>query len=113
MNDQDKERDQERDKELDGILDPLRSIEPDQHTVARWAKVIHHEAGRKSFAENARKIPKSVEWFVAASIGFLTAMAMERFVDSRSNSNGRIADYNNEVYSGVDATEMILVAIQE
>lgn len=100
MNDYNKDRDEE----LDTLLEPLRTEHPGDRQIEGWLTRLRRE-GRQSW--QARLIARTTEWAVAASIGFFVAMAMGQ------GGLTQDADVSKEDYSGIDATQMQLVAITE
>jgi hypothetical protein len=91
----------QRDQELDALLEPLRASNPDDITTARWQAALRAEKS----ASRKRRLSRIVEWALAASFGFVLAVVVGRFG----------ADHKHEetAYSGIDATEMRLVANTE
>lgn len=93
------------DAELDALLSPLKEIKASDARLEKWRQLVDEELsiGRTGEAKvvtisfNRRVI----EWAVAASIGFVVAAAWMGLSKKESAE-----DY----FSGVDATEMHLVA---
>jgi hypothetical protein len=90
----------ERDKELDSLLSPLESVRPSDIQIAKWRAALKREANQTG----RRRLPRVGEWLLAASAGFLLAIILGQL-------NG--SDHDTTAYSGVDATQMRLVANQD
>lgn len=90
----------ERDQELDGLLRPLEDVQPSEIQIAKWRAALKREADQIG----RRPLPRAGEWLLAAAAGFLLAIALGQL-----NSG----DHDTQTYSGVDATQMRLVANQE
>lgn len=93
------------DSELNALLGPLKNAKAGDARLEKWRAVVDEELARDR-ARDANVVTISfnrrvIEWVVAASIGFVVAAAWMGFSQKESQ-----ADY----FSGVDATEMHLVA---
>lgn len=93
------------DSELNALLGPLKNAKAGDARLEMWRAVVDEELARDR-ARDANVVTVSfnrrvIEWVVAASIGFVVAAAWMGFSQKESQ-----ADY----FSGVDATEMHLVA---
>jgi hypothetical protein len=93
------------DSELNALLGPLKNAKAGDARLETWRAVVDEELARDR-ASGANEVTISfnrrvIEWVVAASIGFVVATAWMGFSQKESQ-----ADY----FSGVDATEMHLVA---
>lgn len=93
------------DSDLDRLLAPLKNVSVEHSRLDKWQKAIDHEIARESSSRISIKAislkRRMIEWAVAASIGFVVAAAWMNIT----------AKENDEKYfSGIDATEMHLVA---
>jgi hypothetical protein len=107
-----KDKDKNRDQELDGLLNAFRKEDPGLEDFERWSKAVNNELSTDRF-EIKRRMPRLMEWAIAASVGFFIAIALEKTsVSDPGFKNSEIKNYSAD-YSGIDATEMKLVAIHE
>jgi hypothetical protein len=98
-------RDDQTDAEWKTLLSPLQNVEAGRDRLERWRGVVEEEFAR-DHRVGANVVTVSfnrrvAEWAIAASIGFVMAAAWMGFSDEESH-----VDY----FSGIDATEMHLVA---
>ena len=109
-----KDLDKQRDQELDAMLASLRGAMPKTTDIDNWSAAVEEELVSKRFAQ-PRRMPRVIEWAIAASVGFFIALAFGK-INAKYGSENEHDGMNRasqEIYSGVDATEMKLIAIHE
>ncbi len=107
-----KDKDKNRDQGLEKILEVFRKEDPEAEDINLWSKAVSDELAIKPI-KIKRSMPRFMEWAIAASVGFFIALALDKISDSDIDFENDGKEYTSAEYSGVDATEMRLIAIHE
>lgn len=107
-----KDKDKNRDQELEKFLDVFRKEAPEAEDIDVWSKAVSDELAIKPF-KIKRSMPRFMEWTIAASVGFFIALALDKISDSDIDFENDGKENTLPEYSGMDATEMRLIAIHE
>jgi hypothetical protein len=93
------------DSEMKELLSPLKNVKAGEARLEKWRRAVDQELscdpsiGAKLMTISLNR--RVIEWAIAASIGFVVAATWKGLSKKESE-----ADY----FSGIDATEMHLVA---
>lgn len=98
-----------RDPELDLLIAPLRDKQPTDEMKSRWKAAIagdlRSSEQKRTSSGTGTNYRRITEWLVAASIGFILASAISKFQPDNQKQ-----DCTTEIFAGIDATEMRLIA---
>lgn len=103
-----------RDPELDEMLKPLGTTSPTSSLQNRWSALVANEMAGQPGKPQTKISPmrplvrRSIEWAIAASIGFVAATVLLKNQPMDSDHSPRA-----QLFSGLDATEMHLMAKSE
>ena len=112
----------ERDEELDAMLAPLRRAMPKGAREMRWQAAIDEVVrGQQAHGPGrvGRRLPRYLEWAVAAAIGFACATLLSQSkstptLSGEGNAESIVnADVPDANYYDVDATAIQLAANSE